>query len=299
MSKGLKPWVVVLLGAGILIALLDYFHWDDRGWLLWQTADLDELQQKENIWLSDYRVVIQGKPLAWPVDEQASGLSWNPRTNTLFTVAGRSAKLVELSLEGKVLRAVELQGFADLEGIAVLNDGRFAVIDERNASLTVFELTDDTAHIAAKDWPTINLGASRAHNKGFEGIVWDEVHRRFLLAKERDPLGLYALPLAAGSAVAEMTEQDLIALPSEHIFALDFSGLALDPRTGHLLVLSDESRMLLELDEEGQPVSFMSFIMGFNGLTANINQAEGVAIDAEGTIYIMSEPNLFYVFTNQ
>ena len=54
--------------------------------------------------------------------------------------------------------------------------------------------------------------------------------------------------------------------------------------------------MLLELDELGNPVSFISLAMGFNGLTQSINQAEGVAMDGQGTIYIVSEPNLFYVF---
>ncbi len=33
----------------------------------------------------------------------------------------------------------------------------------------------------------------------------------------------------------------------------DLSSLAIDPRSGHLLLLSDESRLLLELDLDGQP----------------------------------------------
>ncbi len=74
------------------------------------------------------------------------------------------------------------------------------------------------------------------------------------------------------------------------------SSLAIDPRTGHMLVLSDESRLLVELDENGETVSYISLVRGFNGLKKSINQAEGVAIDEHGTIYLVSEPNLFYVF---
>ncbi|MCP9630896.1 SdiA-regulated domain-containing protein, partial [Rhodopseudomonas palustris] len=74
------------------------------------------------------------------------------------------------------------------------------------------------------------------------------------------------------------------------------SALSVDPRTGHTLVLSAESHLLLELDEKGEPVSFISLLGGFNGLDSKIPRAEGVAIDDEGTIYMVSEPNLFYVF---
>ena len=61
-------------------------------------------------------------------------------------------------------------------------------------------------------------------------------------------------------------------------------------------MLSAQSNLLLEIDERGEPVSFISLIGGFNGLERKIPRAEGVAIDEQGTIYLVSEPNLFYVF---
>ena len=79
----------------------------------------------------------------------------------------------------------------------------------------------------------------------------------------------------------------------------DISSLSIDARTGHALVLSDESRMLLEIDRAGQPVSFLSLSAGRNGLSNSIKQAEGVTMDEEGNIYIVAEPNLFYVFSKE
>jgi uncharacterized protein YjiK len=69
-----------------------------------------------------------------------------------------------------------------------------------------------------------------------------------------------------------------------------------DPRTGHLLVLSADSNMLLELDEQGEQVSFMTLLGGFNGLGDTLPRAEGVAMDGQGNLYMVSEPNLFYRF---
>ncbi|MNF05873.1 hypothetical protein D3C80_2057010 [compost metagenome] len=63
-----------------------------------------------------------------------------------------------------------------------------------------------------------------------------------------------------------------------------------------MLVLSADSNMLLELDETGEQVSFMTLLGGFNGLSKRIPRAEGVAMDDQGTLYIVSEPNLFYRF---
>ena len=76
----------------------------------------------------------------------------------------------------------------------------------------------------------------------------------------------------------------------------NLSALAVDPRTGHLLALSDQSKLLLELDSAGKPVSSLSLFAGRHGLSRNVPQAEGVASDNAGNLYLISEPNLFYVF---
>lgn len=40
----------------------------------------------------------------------------------------------------------------------------------------------------------------------------------------------------------------------------------------------------------------MSLWGGFQDLTKSIPQAEGITVDKDDNIYIISEPNLFYVF---
>ena len=80
------------------------------------------------------------------------------------------------------------------------------------------------------------------------------------------------------------------------LFVRDLSSLQYDERSGHLLALSDESFLVLELDIDGRPLSTMSLRKGQQGLQKTVPQAEGIAMDDEGTLYLVSEPNLFYVF---
>ena len=63
-----------------------------------------------------------------------------------------------------------------------------------------------------------------------------------------------------------------------------------------MLALSDESRLILELDVDGRPLSTMSLSKGRHGLQKTVPQAEGIAVDDDGALYLVSEPNLFYVF---
>lgn len=293
-----KLWLLAACTA-LVVWLLHFLHWDDRLLFLWQEHKTSTPQQADSIWLSGYRAVIQAKPLAGLEKSETSGLSWSPLSNTLFTVTGRIPKLVELSLDGEVLRVVELRGFSDPEGVEVLSDGRIAIIDERRGQLVLFYLPLDAQFIDAAALTPLSLGSNAGSNKGFEGVAWDARQQRMLFAKERSPFGLFSLPFPELANDLAPVVSVLEELPSKQIFMRDFSSLAIDQRTGHLLVLSDESRMLLELDEAGNPVSFISLTMGFNGLTRSIKQAEGVAMDGEGTIYIVSEPNLFYVFKKQ
>lgn len=53
------------------------------------------------------------------------------------------------------------------------------------------------------------------------------------------------------------------------------------------------------MTDEGKVVSFRSLARGFAGLLKGIPQAEGVTIDNEGYLYVVSEPNLFYRFTRE
>ncbi|UTW06152.1 SdiA-regulated domain-containing protein [Pseudomonas benzenivorans] len=292
LSRLPRPGVLALLALVALAALsIDYLQWHKRAYFWFKEQGLSLVEQQASIWLPGYRAVLRGKPLAGLEGDETSGLTYHPGRDTLFTVTGKHPQLVELSLDGEVLRRIRLEGFADPEGVELVGDGRLAIIDERRRTLTSFHLADDARSIDARDYPAFDLGFADAGNKGFEGIAWDARRQRVLLAKERGPLGLFSLPFPGEEGAAGTLQ----AMP-HNLFVRDISSLTHDARTDHSLVLSDESSLLLELDERGEPVSFISLTSGRNGLLEGIEQAEGVTMDAAGNIYIVGEPNLLYVF---
>ncbi len=276
-------------------ALTRYMHWDDRALVWLGEQQLTQAQRADSIWLPGYRAVLQGKPLAGLENDETSDLAYNPVTGTLFTVTGKSPTLVELSRDGEVLRKIPLKGFSNPEGVAVLEGGHVAVTDERRRTLSIFELDPETRELSAGSTPEFDLGFPDSGNKGFEGIAWDPAQGRLILGKERGPVALFSL----GSDGSEAHSDVLRPLPSYGLGMRNLSALSIDPRTGHLLVLSAQSNLLLELDEQGEPVSFISLLGGMNGLESGIPRAEGVAMDESGDIYVVSEPNLFYVFRKQ
>ncbi len=284
-------WYVWLLIVAAAYALAAVMHWDARA-RLWVAERLTPQAQRDAaVWLPDYHAFIDGKPMTGLETDEASDLTYNPDTKTLFSVMGKHAFLVELNLEGDVLRKIPLNGWANPEGVAYLGNGRMAITDEREHLMTLVTVTADTKALTLADWPQFDLGPSANQNKGFEGIAWDPRRSQILLGEER-PAAMFTLKADASG----QWQGQKVKLPYTTLNLRNLSSLGVDPRTGNTLVLSADSHLLLELDPSGKQVSFMTLLGGMNGLKDTIPRAEGVAMDESGTIYMVSEPNLFYVF---
>ncbi|QJQ13239.1 SdiA-regulated domain-containing protein [Pseudomonas putida] len=270
------------------------FRLFERGWFnlktWWQPAG-------QSIGLDRYRVVVEAQPVEG-LDDDISALTYDPDRKTLFTVTNARSELIELSLDGRILRRIPLTGFGDPEAVEYVGPNSYVITDEREQRLIRVRLEDDTMFLDAGDAEQLSLGIGLNGNKGFEGLAYDSAGKRLFVAKERDPMLIYEVhgfphdnpekPYAVH--VVQDRKRD------SRLFVRDLSSLQFDERSGHLLALSDESRLVLELDVEGRPLSTLSLRKGFQGLRATVPQAEGIAMDEAGTIYLVSEPNLFYVF---
>ncbi|WP_348750389.1 SdiA-regulated domain-containing protein [Pseudomonas rhodesiae] len=269
-------------------------HWDDRG-VLWVLERFESpAERKESVWLPDYQVVIDAKVLPGMEKDEASDLTYNPQTKTLFSVMGKNAFLVELNLQGDVLRKMPLNGWSNPEGVAMLENGLMAVVDERQHTLTIVKVDATTQQLNKADFTSYDLGPSKDQNKAFEAVTWDKRTQQLVLGEERPP-ALFTWK----SDGSQTLTGDKQKLASKELDMRNLSALAIDPRTGHMLALSADSHLLLELDEKGKQVSFMTLLGGFNGLKDTIPRAEGVTMDEDGNLYVVSEPNLFYRFEKQ
>ncbi|AGE27966.1 MULTISPECIES: SdiA-regulated domain-containing protein [Pseudomonas] len=281
----------VFLAAAVLYGVAWAMHWDDRG-VLWVLERFESpAERQQSIWLPDYHAVIDAKLLPGMEGDEASDVSYNPQSKTLFSVMGKNPFLVELSLQGDVLRKMPLNGWNNPEALTVMENGLMAVVDERQHSLTIVKVDASTTALNKADFPSYDLGPSRDQNKAFEAVAWDPRNQQLVLGEERPP-ALFTWK----SDGSQTLVGDKQKLTSNELDVRNLSALAVDPRTGHLLVLSADSHLLLELDEHGKQVSFMTVLGGFNGLKNTIPRAEGVTMDDEGNLYMVSEPNLFYRF---
>ncbi|MBV7494462.1 SdiA-regulated domain-containing protein [Pseudomonas sp. NPDC086112] len=294
-SRFVMRWYSWLLLVSVAVyGLVFAMHWDDRG-VLWVMERFESpAERKESIWLPDYRAVIDAKLLPGMEKDEASDVSYDPQTKTLFAVMGKNPFLVELTLQGDVLRKMPLVGWGNPEAVAVMGNGLLAITDERKHLLSIVKVDADTRELNIASFPKYDLGPSKNQNKAFEAIVWDARNQQLLLGEERPP-ALFSWK-SDGSQILKGDKQKL---SSDELDIRNLSALAIDPRTGHTLVLSADSHLLLELDEKGEQVSFMTLLGGFNGLKKTIPRAEGVTMDEAGTLYMVSEPNLFYRFEKQ
>ena len=284
-----------------LVALLaasfaaQHFRLFERAWFqasqLWQPVDPNSIN------LGEYRAVVQGQVIDG-LEDDVSALTFDPVRKSLFTVTNKKSELVELSLDGRILRRIPLVGFGDAEAVEFIGENTYVITDERQQRLIKVKIDDDTHVLDARDAEQLTLGINPSGNKGFEGLAYDSAGKRLFVAKERDPMLIYEVRGFPQSNPQKPYATHVVSNPRRdaRLFVRDLSSLQFDERTGHLLALSDESKLLLELGLDGQPISTLSLKKGKHGLNRSVPQAEGVAMDDEGTVYVVSEPNLFYVF---
>jgi uncharacterized protein YjiK len=223
---------------------------------------------------------------------EASAVTYNWDTGTLFVVGDEGTAIVEVSTTGAQLSVMSLTGFADTEGLTYVGGGRFVVAEERIQDL--FEVTYAAGGTAARGTlRTVSLGDT-VGNVGIEGASFDPRDGSFVAVKEKTPERVMRAAADFGAGTA--TVSDLFTPMLSVLDLSDVQCLSVVPSllgtadADNLLIFSQESQRLLEVTRDGTILSQFDF----TGLADN---AEGVTIGPDGTIYIVGETPELFVLT--
>lgn len=223
--------------------------------------------------------------------DNLSSLSYVPEEDVFVATLNRPATILKLSKNGEILARKSIADrIKDAESIEYAGNGTYLLVDEADSAMYVYQLSQDLDVRSVRKIETDLF--ENARNRGIEGIAWMAGRNELYFAKERKPVMLYRTQSDGG-----LTHFSEIVPLDDLIKNLDVDDIsALHIHGEHLLILSDESRSLTEIDLNGNVLRRMSLTQGENGLEEDIPQPEGVSMDKAGNIYIMSEPNLFYRF---
>ncbi len=251
------------------------------------------LSQAEPLPCLDQYTLAKGPMVIGGVSKNASGLTYHAGRDTLFVVLDAPQRIVELSLAGSFKRKINLNKFDDTEGITWLGENRFAVAEEARGNIVLIELEPKDGGVSWKKAKKLNLDIKVNTTNGLEGIAYDPLAKRFFVAREkRSPAVFKIIPPKPESDAAPTSILMSLAGRGLH----DISGLHYDAKNERLLILSHESACVIEANKYGIETSRLLLRGGKAGLSRTIFKAEGVTLDKRGTLYIISEPNLLYVF---
>lgn len=223
--------------------------------------------------------------------EEISGLAYY-QANTLFTIQDESGVLYEFDLEGqRIQRRIAFGKDRDYEGVTY-HDGKVYVL-EKDGDLHLITNLDTTTTRSDK------YETEFSYRNDTEGITYDPVTDRLLIVpKEQDLAAKSRTTNRRGVYAFDLSEIRLLPDPVYYIDEDDLgevvfgraerqlmkpSAIAVEPKTGHLFILSSVSRLLVVIDRQ-------SHILHVEVLRrSEFKQPEGITFSPDGDLFISNE----------
>lgn len=250
--------------------------------------------QVASVDLGNYELTRRVSLPAGPASE-ASAITWNWDSDTLFVLGDEGDALVEVDRNGTLISNMALTGFDDTEGLTYIGGGRFVLVEERLQDAYVLTYTPG-ANASRSSLASASIGVT-VGNVGLEGISYDPTTGQYITVKEKTPQQVNISSLTFGAGGTGTANTTSLFNPAG-LGLLDLSDVqvlstVLDPSSpdaANLLIYSQESSLLLEVSRTGSVLSMFSLA----GIT---DSAEGVTIDRNGVIYIVDEGPNMYILT--
>lgn len=224
------------------------------------------------------------------VRRDASALTIHSDSGSLWTITDDDIRLVEFTNRGEFIREVKLIGFDDAEGLCHVDGDRFLIAEEKRMCITLVDVPLDSTKVKA-DGRCIEFDVKSKKNKGLEGVSYDAGSDTLFAVREDKPPAVYRVQplLSVGRSITSEWSLDLDDFD-------DLSDTFFDASTHWLWLLSHESQTAAAFDSQGERVAEVVLKKGCHGLPEDVEQAEGIVRDRQGTLYICSEPNQIYRF---
>jgi hypothetical protein len=257
------------------------FKVDDRLSLFTETQNFGALQGPTKDNFSACLLIEQNQEIYILLNRTIEGLPGNPPSIQVY------------GTNGVYRRRILLHNFDDAEGICIVDEtsNLFAIVEEGAVDrITLINITTNDASVNRNTGQSyiVPLPAPKVINQGLEGIIYDPFNENFFVVQEKSPMGVYRILLEQSNAVLD------VLFDAEQVFdglATDLSDISMDPVTGNLLILSDESQRLFECTLDGRILSMIDI---------PATQPEGVFLTADRRqIYVTSEPNELYRYDLQ
>ncbi|MEE4186962.1 MAG: SdiA-regulated domain-containing protein [Roseobacter sp.] len=230
---------------------------------------------------------------------EPSGLVLAADRETRYAVSDNVNAIFTLDGQGKVLSRLDLDVTAeDLEAIAIAPNGRVLVLKEGLGEILEIDPESGTQVSRVKldkipGYEDIARYLARTpENNGFEGMAVHPVSGAVFILNEAQPrLLLEISPDFSAIPRAWLLGADIgFVSPEADDEDLDVSGLTIDPRTGHFLIVSDTGKSLFELDLETFEVQRFTLARSADDDTKALRNAEGIALDAQaGRLFILTD----------
>ena len=240
--------------------------------------------------------------------QEASAVTYDWDTGTLFVVGDGGTSVVQVSKTGTLVNSMTLapggspQGttFYDTEGLTYIGSGEFVMTEERDRQLVKLTYAPGTT-LTREQTKTVKLGTTIG-NIGLEGVSNDPETGGFIVVKEMEPEGIFQTGVnwEAGTATngspstvnsTNLFDPALVGTADlSDVFVLANLKSLSGAERSHLLVISQESGQVVDVDRSGNVYSRLTLRRDTgNPLTIPEQTDEGVTMDEEGNLYVVNE----------
>ncbi|MDR2984771.1 MAG: SdiA-regulated domain-containing protein, partial [Nocardiopsaceae bacterium] len=245
--------------------------------------------------------------------QEASSVTYDWDDDSLYVVGDGGTSVVHVSKTGQLIDSMTLppgnspQGttFFDTEGITYVGNGQFVITEERDRQVDLFTYVAGGT-LTRADAQTVKLGTTIG-NTGLEGISYDPASTTsslpgFIVVKEQAPEGIFQtnidFPNGTASNGSPTADEATNLFDPSLVGTADFSdiyalsnqpSLAGTAAFNNLLIDSQESGKLVEVDRSGNIQSSLDIVDAGAPLSVADETHEGVTMDRDGNIYMVNE----------